>query len=151
MPDHLPGPISVAGTFLAAYVAGDKAAILALCAPDAVAEYVPWGDEGLNLVVNAVEVWARYPAAFDGFAMPVCERFEGRNARTAVVAIVNRGRQRAQVGGIADAAGQMAAPHLFVVTLNEAGLIARVQVWCDQATLYRQLEFPAGFAAERAA
>lgn len=138
-------PSAVADRFLAAYAAGDAAAIRALSAPEAVASYVPWGDVGRQPLARASVAWARYPAAFDGFAMPVLHRLEDPAARTAVVATLNQGVQRSDVDGIASRGGRMACPHLFIITLDGAGLIASVEIWCDQLTLYRQLGFPADF------
>lgn len=143
-------PAASARDFLTAYADGDGDAMLTLCAPGAVAEYVPWGDEGHNPVTRAIDVWTQYPAAFEGFEMPILQVYEDIAQRTAIIATINRGRQRTDVDGIANAGGVMACPHLFVITLDKAGLIARVQVWCDQVTLYRQLGYPSGFVAERA-
>lgn len=142
---------SSARAFIAAYEQGDAAQIRALCAPHARARYVPWGDRGENPVARAVETWSRYPAAFDGFAMPIQSLYEDHERGTVVLATLNQGRQRADVDGIATTGRAMACPHLFVLAFDEEGLIAQVQIWCDQLTLYQQLGFPVGFAAEPSA
>ncbi|WP_116970909.1 hypothetical protein [Blastomonas sp. UPD001] len=143
--------LAVADRFLVAYTAGDAAAVRALPAPDAVAFYVPWGDTGRSPIAQASVAWSRYPAAFDGFAMSVPRKHEDPSARTAVVATLNEGLQRADVDGIVSRGGTMSCPHLFLIALDEEGLIASVEIWRDQLTLYRQLRIPSGVHAGRSA
>lgn len=138
-------PASTARTFIAAYAAADRDAILRLCASDATTRYVPWGFAGENPVSSAVDVWRRYPAAFHDFAMPIISVYEDVPRRTAIVATLNCGVQHADVDGIVSTGGTMSCPHLFVIALDERGLITSVEVWCDQLTLYRQLGFPSDF------
>ena len=140
----------IATSFIASYARGDASGMLTLCATGATAEYVPWGAGGRNPIAEAVEVWARYPAAFEAFSMPITGLFEDPQRRVAIVTTLNGGVQRSDVDGIACAGGEMRCPHLFVLSFNESSRITRVQVWCDQVTLYRQLGFPMGFVAERA-
>lgn len=140
-------PVEAIGrAFIAAYARGDRSAILALCSSDARTHYVPWGDAGRNPVTAAVDVWTRYPAAFDNFAMPIVGLFQDER-RVVVISTLNSGVQRADVDGIPNTGRRMACPHLFVIHVDMQDLITGVEVWCDQLTLYHQLGFPADFAA----
>ena len=128
---ELPPPATLAAIatmFIDCYARGDRAGMLALCAADAAAEYVPWGAEGPNPLLRAVEVWARYPAAFDGFAMPITATMEDPARRVVVIGTMNQGRQRADVDGISNAGSEMRCPHLFVLGFDPSDRIASVQV-----------------------
>lgn len=132
-------PLDVASRFLAAYAAGNAAGVRALAAPGATSYYVPWGDRGRSTLAAASETWSRYPAAFDGFAMPVIHAHEDASGRVAFVATLNQGTQRAEVDGIESRGARMSCPHLFILTTDADGLIADAEIWCDEATLARQL------------
>jgi hypothetical protein len=142
-------PAAVAQAFVEAYRRADTGTLQGLCGPGATARYVPAWTSGSVPIADAIKAWARYPAAFADFDMPITAVIEDVPQRRAVVATLNKGIHIGDVDGIPARGRTLACPHLFVIRLDGNGLIGDVEVWCDQLSLYHQLGLPAGFTVER--
>ena len=140
-------PARAAHAFFAAYAHGDADAMTALCAPEATIDYVPMGADGRGTVLEVgAPLWRGFIAAFESFTPDVEDLWIDSARATAIVRTTNRGRQRADFAGIPSSSGELAVPHLFLLSLRD-GLITRVTAWWDGFTVDDQLGRPRGARA----
>jgi steroid delta-isomerase-like uncharacterized protein len=149
---NAPGKCVAAETarqFMGYYTAGDVGAMAALCAPDAVLNYVAMGDRGVgNIHEIGVPLWRAFVDAFEGFSPEIVEVWEDSDRNTAFVSTINRGTQRKDIAGVTANNRELAAQHLFIVALANDGRIAKLSAYWDYLTMYRQLGFPKDLVTE---
>ena len=135
--------LDIAHGFLAAYADHDVDRMTAMCAGDAVVDYLPLGEAGRGSVqATAVPLWRGFIATFADFRPDVQSSWEDADRRTAFIATVNRGTHRKDFQGIKAAGTEIAVPHLFVIALGEDDLIVKITAYWDNDTFYRQIGRP---------
>jgi ketosteroid isomerase-like protein len=139
----------IARRFMASYTANDTEAMAAMCAPDAMLDYVAMGDRGRGKIHEiGVPMWRMFIDDFEHFRPDVVEVWEDPIKKTALVATINRGIERKDVAGIPSRGRELAAPHIFIVAIGDDGLIVKLSAYWDYLTMYRQIGFPRDLATE---
>jgi steroid delta-isomerase-like uncharacterized protein len=128
-----------ARAFFAAYDRHDIPAMLALCAPGATFEYVPYGEQGKGRIhEQAPAVWQGFFDAFPDFRVRVDNVMAAEDG-TVITENVQGGTQTKDIIGITSKGRSQYTPHVFIVRFDGEGRIAHLKAYWDNDTIFRQL------------
>ncbi|AFA71907.1 hypothetical protein GPOL_c08410 [Gordonia polyisoprenivorans VH2] len=139
-------PVEIVTEFFDAYRARDVEAMTDLCTDNADFSYIPFevwakqrvmrGDGKVRTVGKVI--WSGLINAFPNL-YNVVHHIDGNDAGDVVVACDIAGTQQSPWAFIAPAGKPFSEPHLFIMHVNDAGLIDSIRCYWDNAGVCRQL------------
>lgn len=140
------GATETAHAFFDAYRRQDPTAMVSLCTENADFHYVPvemWGKQRVvrgegKIATIGKPLWVGLIGAFPDLTNTV-GRVSADEAGNVAAEIIISGTQAGPWGPVAPRGQAFSEPHLFVLHVDETGLIDSVTAYWDNASIYRQL------------